>query len=268
MQRVHWLNRKTFKIRNVYLFSFIFSIFFLTIYGTIQLHLQGEAIKMDQAESQRLLDEILAGDQKETEPLTNNPLQPKVTDSGTSTKKQETMNPQGDANMPDMDYTIRTFDPETEINIMTYKYPSGIYQGMTYTQAHTAWKAKKDEIYERLYNNINTMTGLSDALIDSSKAERSTMLSLLKKLDPEDLALAEEVLIKSYPEEADELKSFFNDIDKATPKSLDEISSDADFILNSDEVNKIARKQNHQEFEKIMSELDQVETEKPIIPNL
>ena len=53
MNRVHWLNKKTWKIRNVYLFSFIFSVVFLTIIATVDIYMQTEAFKKEQAEVER-----------------------------------------------------------------------------------------------------------------------------------------------------------------------------------------------------------------------
>lgn len=263
MQRLrHFLNQKTFKIRNVYLVTSILTVVFLTIYGTTRYHFEGEAIKREHAKFQRSLDEILAGEQqqRETAPILDNPLQPKGNDSGTITAKYNPNNPQGKATM--------TQSKTEPVNVFTYRYETGIYQGMTFGEAYTAWKAKKSEIYERYFANAKVRKELTKALLDSSKAERSTMLSFLKNLSPEDLAASEEELIKAYPKESDELKSFFQDIANATPKSLDEIIKDADFILKSDEVNKIARKENHAEFLKINQELDQVDSEKPTLPNL
>ena len=265
MQRVHWLNKKTWKIRNVYYVIIILTIFTSIIIGTVQNHFESEAIKKEQAEAERLRNEILAEEdhQMETAPLLNNPLQAKDTDSGTITAKYNPNTQQGNATVNPSDQPI-----EPELNMFTYRYQTGIYQGMTFGEAYTAWKAKKAEIYERYFAILDTRKSLTKALLDSSKAERSTMLSFLQNLSPEDLAAAEEQLIKAYPKKADELKLFFKDIANATPKSLDEIGKDAEFILKSDEANKIARDQNHAEFLKINQELDQVDSEKPMLPNL
>ena len=263
MQRLrHFLNQKTFKIRNVYLVTSILTVVFLTIYGTTRHHFESEAIKKEQAEAQRLLDERLAikQHQRETAAILDNPLQPKGNDSRTITAKHNHNKPQGKTTM--------TQSKAEPVNVFTYRYETGIYQGMTFGEAYTAWKSKKSEIYERYFENIDRMTELSTALVDSSKAERSTILSFLKNLSTEDLAAAEEELIKAYPKEADELKSFLKDIANATDKSLDEISSDTDFILTDRKTIQIASDQTHAEFKKIDQELDQVDSEKPILPNL
>ena len=243
---------------------------FVILYGAISNYLDSRAFKKELEEVSKLANQVLERkkQQREAAPVLDIPLQPKGTDSGTFTAKHETNTPHGDANMPDMDYTVTTFDPETTINISTYRYESGMYQGMTYAEAYFAWKAKKDEIYKRFHANLDKSRELARAAVDSSKAESSTMLSFLKNLSPKDLADAEEELIKAYPKEAEKLQSFFKDIANATPKSLDEISKDAEFILKSRGTNWIATKQTHAEFTKIVSELDQVETEKPIMPNL
>lgn len=267
MQRLrHFLNQKTFKIRNVYIATAVFTIVVSTIVLTVENHFATQAIKQEQAEAERLLNERLAKAEQERKlkPLLNNPLPPKDTNSVNSTGKYDPNKPPGNA-------PVNPSDPLTEprLNIFTYRYPSGLYQGMTYPQAYTAWKAKKDEITNRLLNTTKRAEELATIQVDSANAELSLMLSMFKNMTPENLEKVKTATLKAYPKESEKIESFFNDVaNHTTTKSAEEVAKDADFILKSRQANRIARKQNHAKFDNIYSELERINSEEPIKPDV
>lgn len=159
---------------------------------------------------------------------------------------------------------IITFHESTD---QPYIYQDGMYKGMSYPEAYKAWKAKRDEIQNRFLANTDTTLELAQAKIDSADAKLSTILTLFKTMSPEELELAKSETIKDYPEQADKIESFFNDIaNHTTTKSLEEITNDYEFIRESDKLIWIATYKNRSEFDKIVAELNQVDTEKPQRP--
>lgn len=151
-----------------------------------------------------------------------------------------------------------------EIHIHTYRYTDGIYKGMTYAEAYKAWKAKRDEILDRFIANNTKVRELAEAKIDSADAKLSTILTIFKSMSPEELEIAKSETLKDYPNKADEIESFFNDVaNHDTTKSLGEIAKDYEFIKESDKIIWTATYKNRAESDKIDAELEKVKKEKP-----
>lgn len=156
-----------------------------------------------------------------------------------------------------------------ELNIITYRYEDGIYKGMTYSEARTAWKKKRDEIVNKRSACSTINRELAKALVDSSKAERSLILTFFKSMSPEELEFAKTETLKEYPDKSDQIENFFNKVENHdTIKSLDDIFKDAEFIVESDEAIMTASRINSTKFDKLTEQINQVYTEKPILPNV
>ena len=154
--------------------------------------------------------------------------------------------------------------PPGEINIHTYRYKDGMYKGLTHFEACIAWQTKVRKARDRWIASMDTSIELAQAKIDSADAKLSTILTLFKTMSPEELELAKTETIKDYPEQADKLESFFNDIaNHSTTKSLEEISKDYEFILESDKAIWIATEKNYTEVDKHYAKLEKVKKEKP-----
>ena len=161
---------------------------------------------------------------------------------------------------------VRYYDPN-EINIHTYRYKNGMYKGLTYFEANLAWQTKRREVQDRFIALGDKACELAQAMIDSADAKLSTILTLFKTMSPEELEIAKTETLKDYPEQADEIESFFNDVaNHGTTKSLEEILKDAEFITDSDKLIWIAVEKNRTDIDNTYKELRQVDTEKPQRP--
>ncbi len=160
----------------------------------------------------------------------------------------------------------RYFKPG-EKHLFNYRYEDGIYKGMTYHEAYKAWETRVRKARDRWMASIDISSELTQAKIDSANAKLLTILSIFKTLSPEELELAKSETIKEYPEQADELESFFNDIaNHSTTKSLEEIANDYEFILESDKAIWTATYKIRAEVDKNYAELEQAKKEKPQRP--
>ena len=154
--------------------------------------------------------------------------------------------------------------PPGEINIHTYRYKDGMYKGLTHFEACIAWQTKVREARDRWQAGIKRTIELARAITDSADAELSTILTIFKSMSPEELELAKSVTLKDYPNKADEIESFFNDVaNHTTTKSLDEIAKDYEFIKESDKLLFTAADKNDAEVDKHYAELEKVKKEKP-----
>lgn len=204
-------------------------------------------------------------EQKEQRQIDSDPALPVDT---SSEKPTETTNTNKST---DESTNVNTSDINQSVPItpLTYKLKDGIYKGMSYADAYIAWEAKKNEVLDRFLESSREARRLARIQVGNVKDEMSLMLSMLKRMSPEDLALTKEATLHFYPDKADEIEAFFNNVQNNGTKLSDkEIIEKADFILESRELNRIATKQNSAEFDAIWEELQQVNKERPKRPPL
>lgn len=147
------------------------------------------------------------------------------------------------------------------------RYTSGIYKGMTYKEAMQQWKIRDDEVTKRLMASTNRSLELADAQLKSSRDERSTLLSFFKHVDPDQLELARQEALELFPDKADALNTFFNDLaNHGGTKSLEEIAQDADSILTDRQAWRVAFNQNNAVFDQVKQDLAAVNKDKPTPP--
>ena len=145
------------------------------------------------------------------------------------------------------------------------RYTEGLYKGMTYEEAITLWRARNDAVTDRMLENGRKQMALADALLDSSKAERSVMLSLFANLTPEQLEYARKVA--SETQSAEQVNVFIDDIEKfGKVKSLDQLSQEAEDILLSREAWEIADREVSVEWAGIKEERAELRRTKPTPP--
>ncbi len=145
------------------------------------------------------------------------------------------------------------------------RYTEGPYKGMTYEEAITLWNKRNNAYVERMLENGKKRKALADVLLDSSKAERSVMLSLFANLTPEQLSYARDVALETLP--AEKVDVLFNDLEKlGEVKSLDQLSQDAEDILLSREAWKIADRELAVERVGIKEEGEELRRTKPSPP--
>ena len=266
MKRNYW-NLKNWRVQDwialtVILIMCLIGSFLITQYDK---NLNDKQHAKEREQVQRLIDSRLSQSEQPDQsiPLVNNPSdQPPEQTTEKPTFKDTT------ANMTDHStHQHQNSFSTKELNIVTYKYQSGMYKGMTYPEAYEAWKAKRDEIQNRFLASTDKTLQLAQAKIDSADAKLSTILTFFKTMSPEELEIAKSETMKDYPEQADEIESFFNDVaNHGTTKSLEEITKDYKFIRESDKLIWTATYKNRSEFDKIVAELNQVDTEKPQRP--
>ena len=261
MKRVNW-KTLTFPILPIIACIVIALIATFTI--NYQSKQQQKEYEKERQQAQRLIDKRLT-ESEQQEQLTQHQPPDQPPDHTTEKPTFKDSN----ASMPDQTthngLTIRHFKPSE--NLFTYKYEDGIYKGMTYFEAHTAWQAKVRKARNRWMASVDIESKLTQEKIDSADAKLSTILNIFKTLSPEELELAKTETIKDYPEQADELESFFNDIaNHSTTKSLEEIANDYEFILESDKAIWTATYKTRAEVDKNYAKLEQAKKEKPSKP--
>ena len=264
MKRINWTPLNTFIIIGLPIIGCIIAAIITVQYQSYQRNKQ---YAEELAEAQRLITKRHAESKRHNQlsPLLKNPLdQPPSQPTDKPTDKDST------ANMTDRieheGQIYRYFAPG-EKHMFNYRYEDGMYKGLTYPEAYMAWKARRDEVDERLSEQSKIVRQHARAMIDSADAKLSTILTLFKSMPPKELEKAETETLKDYPETADEIESFFNDVaNHGTTKSLEEIFKDNEFIGESDELLKIAGKQIWTEIDKLREERDQIDREKPQRP--
>ncbi len=145
------------------------------------------------------------------------------------------------------------------------RYTDGPYKGMTYEEAIKLWQVRNSAVTDRMIEHGKKSSALADVLLDSSKAERSVILSLFADLNPEQLAYAREIALETLP--AEKVDVFLNAIEKyGEVKSLDQLSQEAEDILLSREAWKIADRELAVEWVGIKEEREKIRRTKPTPP--
>ena len=145
------------------------------------------------------------------------------------------------------------------------RYTEGPYKGMTYEEAITLWNTRERDHTARIIEHGKRRSALTDVLLDSSKAERSVILSLFADLTPEQLSYARDVALETLP--AAKVNVLLNDLEKfGEVKSLDQLSQDAEDILLSREAWKIAKREMAVEWEGFKEEGEELRRTKPTPP--
>lgn len=145
------------------------------------------------------------------------------------------------------------------------RYTEGPYKGMTYEEAIKLWNKQYRDNWDRQMEYGKKLKVLSSALVDSSRAERSVMLSLFADLTPEQLAYARKVALETMP--AEKVDVFFKDLEKfGEVKSPEELSQEAEDILLSREAWKIADRELAVEREALRAEEQELLRTKPTPP--
>ena len=145
------------------------------------------------------------------------------------------------------------------------RYTEGPYKGMTYEEAITLWNKRKLAHTDRIIENAKKRSALTDVLLDSSKAERSVILSLFADLTPEQLSYAREVALENLP--AKKVDVLLNDLEKiGEVKSLDQLSQEVEDILLSREAWEIADRELAVESVGIKEEGEELRRTKPTPP--
>ncbi len=260
MKRINWTSLNTFIIIGLPIIGCIIAAIITVQY---QSHQSNKQYAEELAEAQRPITKRHAESKRHNQlsPLLKNPLdQP----PSQPTYKDST------ANMTDRieheGQIYRYFAPG-EKHMFNYRYEDGMYKGMNYPEAYTAWKARRDKVFNRLLESGDKALEFAEATRDSANAEMSLILTIFKSMSPKELEKAKTETLKDYPKKADEIESFFNDVaNHDTTKSLEEIAKDTEFIRESAKVISIAAKKNDAEIDKIREELDQIDREKPQRP--
>ena len=247
MKPINWTPLNTFIIIGLPIIGCIIAAIITVQYQSYQRNKQ---YAEELAEAQRLNTKrhVESKRHNQLSPLLKNPLdQPPSQPTDKPTDKDST------ANMTDrIEYEgqiYRYFAPG-EKHMFNYRYEDGMYKGMTYPEAYMAWKARRDEVQDRFIALGEKAGELAHAMIDSADAKLSTILTLFKTMSPEELEIAKTETLKDYPEQADEIESFFNDVaNHDTTKSLEEILKDAEFITDSDKLIWIAVEKNRTDID-------------------
>ncbi len=270
MKRNYW-NLKEWRVRDwigltVILIMCLTGSFLITQYDK---NLQEKRYAEERAQAQRLLDKQVTESETQppSTPVLNNP-----SDQPAEHPTEKTAYKDRNARMEALRNSVHVDTPGAIITFhdtdQPYRYQDGIYKGMTYSEAYTAWKTKKDEILDRFLASTDKTVELAEAKIDSADAKLSTLLTIFKTMSPKELEIAKSETLKDYPEKADEIESFFSDVaNHDTTKSFEEIANDYQFILESDKAIWAATYKNRAEFDKISAELKQVNKDEPQHPN-
>ena len=265
------MNRSSWTPMNIFL---IIGIPFIacTLFGIFTIYNQSKQFNKEfaeeRAQAQRLLDKRIAEKERHNQlaPLLHNPLdqtpeQPteKPIYKDTATNKRVYIDQNG--------HTVRYYAPG-EKHMFNWRYEDGIYKGMTYPEAYMAWKAKKDKNYHNFQAIHKVSIQIGRAMIDSANAKLSTILTIFKGMPPEELKTLKSEILKEYPEKADDVEFFFNDLaNHDTIKSLEEIANDYQFILESDKAIWIAEEKNYAEYKRNKAERERLDSKEPIKPD-
>ncbi|MDE0019489.1 MAG: hypothetical protein OXU51_25130 [Candidatus Poribacteria bacterium] len=145
------------------------------------------------------------------------------------------------------------------------RYTDGPYKGMTYEEAIKLWNKRDRDHGARMIEHGKKRSALTDVLLDSSRAERSVMLSLFADLNPEQLAYARDVALQTMP--AEKVNVLLNAIKKiGEVKSLDQLPQEAEDILLSREAWEIADRELQVEWIGIKEEGKELRRTKPTPP--
>ncbi|MDE0316589.1 MAG: hypothetical protein OXM61_17020 [Candidatus Poribacteria bacterium] len=250
-----------------FLTCFVVGIIVLTVTIFIPDQLEIRQLKKDSIE----IDKLVQQDKLETEQLTQSDKRKSET--------YQTHSEQGHKNLLNnvslskskrngsMTETPKSTNTSNGTVASEKRYASGIYKGMTYNEAMQQWKVRKSEVTKRLLASTDRSLELADVQLKSSRDGRSTLLSLFKHADPEQMELARQEALEMYPEKTEVLNTFFNDLaNHSDGKSLDEIAQDADYILTERQAWRIAFNQNNAEFDQVKQDLFAVNKDKPIHP--
>lgn len=259
MKRAHWIGITATIIACMLIATFI-------------IHYQSKQHDKQFTEEQQKVQQIL--DKRLTE--SNQPDQsiPLVNNPSDQPPEHPTKKPTYDDSNARMEALRNSVHVDTPHAIITfhepdqpYRYQDGIYKGMTYSEAYTTWKAKKNKILDRFVANSEKVIELAQAKIDSADAKLSTILTIFKSLSLKELEFAKAETLKDYPNKANEIESFFSDVaNHDTTKSLEEIAKDYQFILESDKSIWTATYKTRAESKKIDAELEQVNKDEPQHP--
>lgn len=254
MKRAHWIGITATIIACMLIATFI------THYQSKQ---HDKQFTEERQKVQSLLDERLTDSEQKLTPHEHNHLDHPSDHPPHHTTEKPTYK-DSNASMESSNGQWVRYYPPGEINIHTYRYKDGMYKGLTHFEACIAWQTKVREARDTWLASIDTSSEISKAMIDSTNAKLSTILTVFKTLSPDELEFAKSVTLKDYPNKADEIESFFNDVaNHSTTKSLDEIAKDHQFILESDKAIWTAEEKNRKEIDKNYAKLQQAQKEKP-----
>ena len=232
------------------------------------LQVSNRARKLD-----NYLDELLAEQDQEKEPRQ---IASDDTASHIDTSPEKPTDPHDphdqpiDENLTREEYIqsmIEAGKPEIMIrSLITYK--EGPYKGMTFADASIAWQEKEKELSDKWSTTADKIIELGDIYLANSDNHLPLLFSLLKNMSPKEVTTGKKQLLSLYPDKADEIESFFDNIKNSENLSAQEIMKKADFIREADRLNKIAHTQSHADYDKIWEELQQHRKLKPKLPPL
>ena len=113
---------------------------------------------------------------------------------------------------------------------------------------------KRDEIEQRLYELGKEIGAGAKELLKTSDERLSLMYAYLAKVPTKEREVVRQVLLARFPDDADSLNEFFDEIADAPTLSLSEISARARETLGSVEANKIAALQQQATSKQLWNE--------------
>lgn len=128
-------------------------------------------------------------------------------------------------------------------------------QSETLTQDSPDKHAQRLALAQRLLENDELLSALTELTLDNAGEKLELVHSFLKLTPPEQRETIRKNAVKAYPDEAEQIKAFFNRVNNAPDKTRKQIRSEEQQNKTDRETLTIMKQVVYNEFEQLMNDI-------------